>query len=207
MRTHRRATAGFTLVEMMVVLIITALLLAWALPTYKNVVTQYRMSDELNQIQADVELARSSAIRTGSTVTICPSTIASGSSIGTPACSGTNEWNNGWIVFTDNGNDQTVDPGDTVLREHIGMTGTDTLVSEITTSTNAVNTVTFNNMGGTTAWGSAPNTGSIVLNDSSNDTSMRRCLTVTVAGMISVTSPQTANLSPTPPTCPTTTTP
>jgi type IV fimbrial biogenesis protein FimT len=198
MRTHRRATAGFTLVEMMVVIIIMAVMLAWALPAYKNLVTQYRMSDELNQIETDVELARSSAIRTGGTVTICPSPAPASS---TPACSGTNEWNTGWIVFTDNNDDQTVDPGDTVLRQHIGITGGDTLLSEVTTSTTAVNTITFNNMGGTTAWGAAPSTGSMVLNDSSNDANMIRCLAISEAGMITVDSPQTGNQNA----CPTTT--
>jgi type IV fimbrial biogenesis protein FimT len=204
MRRHRRATAGFTLVEMMVVIIIMALLLAWALPSYKNLITTYRMSDELSQLQTDVELARSSAVRTGSNVTICPANVASSSTSSTPACNGANEWNTGWIVFTDNADDQTVDPGDTVLREHIGMTGGDTLVSEVTSSTTAVNTITFNSMGGTTAWGSATAapTGSIVLNDSGNDASMTRCLTISVAGMIQVTSPQTESQTPAPPTCP-----
>jgi type IV fimbrial biogenesis protein FimT len=202
MRTHRRATAGFTLIEMMVVIIIMALLLAWALPSYKNLVNQYRMSDELNQIQTDVELARSSAIRTGSTVTICP-TLAPASTAATPACSGNNEWNTGWIVFSDNNNDQTVDPGDAVLRVHIGITGGDTLVSEVDGGA-AVSTITFNQMGGTAAWGgtaAAPKQGQMVLNDSNNDTNMLRCLTISEAGMIQVTSPQTASTVPAPPAC------
>jgi type IV fimbrial biogenesis protein FimT len=203
MRTHRRATAGFTLVEMMVVLIIMAVMLAFGLPAYTNLVTQYRMSDELNQIQTDVELARSAAVRTGSTVTMCP-TLAPASTAATPACSGNNEWNTGWIVFSDNNNDQTVDPGDAVLRVHIGMTGADTLVSEVDGSGTAVNTITFNQMGGTTAWGgtaAAPKEGQIVLNDSKNEASMLRCLTISEAGMIQVTSPQTEATLPTPPAC------
>jgi type IV fimbrial biogenesis protein FimT len=183
MRTHRKAIAGFTLVEMMVVIIIMAVMLAWALPTYKQLITNYRMSDELSQINADVELARSTAVRTGSYVTICPSLAPTSS---TPACSGANEWNTGWIVFTDNNNDQTIDAshGDVLLRAHIGMTGGDTLLSVVTASGNAANTITFNNMGGTTAWGAAPSSGSIVLNDSTNDLSMIRCLTISEAGMI-----------------------
>ena len=203
MRTHRRATAGFTLVEMMVVIIIMAVMLAWALPAYKNLVTQYRMSDELNQIQTDVELARSSAIRTGSTVTICP-TLAPASTAATPACSGNNEWNTGWIVFSDNNNDQTVDPGDAMLHVHIGIPGGDTLVSEVDGSGTAVSTITFNQMGGTTAWGgtaAAPKQGQMVLNDSNNDASMLRCLTISEAGMIQVTSPQTEATVPAPPAC------
>jgi type IV fimbrial biogenesis protein FimT len=203
MRTHRRATAGFTLVEMMVVLIIMALLLAWALPSYKNLIINYRMSDELSQIQADVELARSSAIRTGSKVTICPANIASSSTATTPACSG-NEWNTGWIIFTDNNDDQKIDPSDTLLREHVAMTGGDTLVSEVTSSYVAVNTITFNSMGGTSAWGTATDipTGSMELKDSASDPDMTRCLTISESGMIQVTSPQTENLTPTPPICP-----
>ena len=198
MRTHRRATAGFTLVEMMVVLIIMAVMLAFGLPAYTNLVTQYRMSDELNQIQTDVELARSAAVRMGSTVTMCP-TLAPASTAATPACSGNNEWNTGWIVFSDNNNDQTVDPGDAVLRVHIGMTGGDTLLSEVDGSGAAVNTITFNQMGGTAAWGgteAAPKEGQMVLSDLKNDASMLRCLTISEAGMIQVTSPQTESTAP-----------
>jgi type IV fimbrial biogenesis protein FimT len=201
MRTHRKAIAGFSMVEMLVVIAIIAFLMAWALPNYKNLITQYRLADELTQIQTDVELARSSAVRTGSNVTICP-TAAPASSV--PACSGGNEWNTGWVVFTDVNDDQTLDPGDKLLHVHIGMTGGDTLLSEIDNAGTAVNTVTFNQMGGTAAWGgsaAAPNNGQLVLTDANNDPGAIRCLTISDAGMITVTSPQTQSQTPTPPTC------
>jgi type IV fimbrial biogenesis protein FimT len=179
---------------MMVVVIIMAVMLAFALPTYKNLVTEYRLSDELTQIQSDVELARSSAVRTGSTVTICPANIASASTATTPACNGNNEWNTGWIVFTDNHNDQKIDAGDVLLHEHLAMTGGDTLVSEVLQGNAPVNTITFNQMGATAAWGGAtndpPNSGVLLLNDSNSDANMTSCLGITETGMVTAYSRQ-----------------
>jgi type IV fimbrial biogenesis protein FimT len=208
MRTHRRATAGFTLIEMMVVVIIMALLLAWALPAYKNMVTNYRMADELNQIQADVELARSSAIRTGVDVAMCPTASPSAS---VPTCTGSNEWNGGWVVYTESNETGFVTGVDTVLRAHAAFSGTDTLLSynaapNATTPSGSVNTIVFNRMGGTASFGAnetaTPNNGALVLNDANYDASTLRCLLMSEVGAMSVTSPQTEAQTPAPSPCP-----
>lgn len=206
MRTHREATAGFTLVEMMVVLIIMALVLAWALPSYKNLIINYRMSGELNDIQTDVELARSAAIRGGVNVSICPTT---GPTDAVPSCAtaeaGAVEWNTGWLVYTDT---SATPPavysstnGDTLLRVHGAMSGGDTLLA--TADGVALNLLTFNRMGGTSSFSAAaPYQGAFTLNDPNNDVSMKRCVTITETGSFMVTSPQTESQNPAPPACP-----
>jgi type IV fimbrial biogenesis protein FimT len=211
MRTHRRATAGFTLVEMMVVIIIMAVMLAWALPSYKNLVTQYRLSGELNDIQTDVELARSAAIREGINVSMCPTDDPTNAA---PTCTAAGagagaEWNTGWLVFTDPAATGTYSTaaGDTLLHARNALSGVgngDTLLGQ-TSNGAAINTLTFNRMGGTTSFGAnptAPYTGALTLNDSNNDVGMRRCITITVTGSIQVTSPQTESQNPPPPACP-----
>ncbi|RDS84749.1 prepilin-type N-terminal cleavage/methylation domain-containing protein [Dyella monticola] len=202
MRKHRRATAGFTLIEMMVVVIIMAVILAYAVPGYKSLVTQYRMSDELNQIAADVALARSEAIKEGMDVTICPSADPTAAvTTTTPACSASSEWNTGWIIFTDSANNQTFGAGDVMLRVHNGFSGTDTLVSTVNGGTTpALNAMTFNRMGGTGSFGTdatQTNQGDLTLNDATNDTSMIRCLVLLESGLIQVHSPQTNSTYPT----------
>jgi type IV fimbrial biogenesis protein FimT len=201
MRTHRRKTAGFTLIEMMVVIIIMAVVVAFAVPAYKSLVTQYRMSDELNEIASDVALARSMAIKEGLDVTICPSSNPTASVTATtpPSCSAGTEWNTGWIIFTDtalpSGNQTfTTDTGDVLLHVHNGLFGSDTLVSTLTGGTGNLSAITFNRMGGATNFGSNSTqsiTGNLTLNDSNSDASMIRCLIISEAGTIQVHSPQT----------------
>lgn len=206
MRAHRRAMAGFTLIEVMVVIVIAAVLMVWALPTYKNMVTQYRMTDELAQIQSDVELARSSAIRTGVDVAMCPTASPAAS---VPTCTGSNEWNAGWVMYTEANSTSFVTGVDTVLRAHAAFSGTDTLQSfnalqGATNPSGSVNSIVFNRMGGTASFGAnetaTPNIGALTLNDANFDASTLRCLTISEVGAITVTSPQTASKNPPP--CP-----
>ncbi|HTC26769.1 GspH/FimT family pseudopilin [Dyella sp.] len=186
MRRHRKASAGFTVIELLVVLIIMALLIAWALPTYKNLVNGSRLTGEMNDLATDAELARSAAIKQGLAVTLCASPAPAASA---PTCagSGTTEWNTGWIAFIDVANDHTVDPQDTVLKVHNALRVGDTLVGQPY--------VTFNRMGGatTTAPVSAASTEVITINDSNNDLGERRCLVVSQAGTGTIDSVQTQN--------------
>ncbi|GAB2568428.1 hypothetical protein GCM10027066_08800 [Dyella jejuensis] len=194
---HRRAIAGFTLIEMLVVLVIMAIVLFYAIPSYKSMVTQYRMAGELNDLQTDVELARSSAVREGANVTMCPSPAPTAS---VPTCSdATNtQWNTGWIIFTDTSG--TVDEqnylpasGDVLLRIHGPLQTGDTLVSSSSDTSTTVSSLTFNRMGGAMSLGgseSATVDGWLLLNDANNDTAMVRCLEIGLSGTIAVYSPQ-----------------
>lgn len=192
MQTHRRPADGFTIVELMVVITIIAVVMVFAIPSYKSVTTQSRMAGEINDLASDIELARSAAVKQGLTVTICPSTNPSAPpSTSAPACSGSTSWTTGWIVFIDTAGNQTFTTnGDTLLRVHGPFTGSDTLV--FSTSSGAA-TITFNRMGGTKSLGSAPDfssTGTLTLHDSTNNAAWRRCVNLSEAGTITVDSPQ-----------------
>ena len=103
-----RRNAGVSLVELMVVVAIVATLMMIGLPSYKYVTTSNRVSGEINTLLADMQLARSEAVKEGTLVTICTSTDKA-TCVGGSA----NGWNTGWIVFSDlNGNgtfDSSVD--------------------------------------------------------------------------------------------------
>lgn len=198
MRAHRRPAAGFTVIELMVVVVIIAAVVAFGIPSYKSVTTQNRMAGEINDIATDVELARSAAIKQGLPVTICPSTNPTATPSGTsPSCSSSASWNTGWIVFIDTSGNQTfsTSTGDTLLRAHAAFNGTDTLTGSSGSAatgpfSGAISYLTFNRMGGTTI-NSGTNFAALTLHDSANTQAWRRCLIVSFTGQgtVNTTSP------------------
>ena len=121
-----KARDGFTLIEMLVVLVIIAVLLRLAAPSFQRLIVDSRMTTQSNELLTTLYFARSEAVKRNAVVSVCKS--ADGS---TCATSGT--WAQGWIVFTDStasGTLGTVDSlsGDEVLRAHGALTGNSTLV-------------------------------------------------------------------------------
>jgi len=91
-----------------VVLAVVAILVTVGIPSYRNIIQDNRLTIHSNMLVVSLALARTESIKRGVPVTVCAS--ASGSN-----CTDS-EWDNGWIVFTDNGVAGEVDDGDTVLR-------------------------------------------------------------------------------------------
>src|SRR5215472_2171037 len=127
---------GFTLTELLVVTAIVAVLLGIGVPSYRYITNSHRMSSEVNGLLGDLQFARSEAIKEGQMVTACVSRD------GATCDAGSTTWQEGWVVFQDVNNDQTVDPGDTVLHVQATFSGTDTF-----TAASGVSSVTFNREG------------------------------------------------------------
>ena len=96
---------GFTLVEMLVVMTISAILIAAAVPAFQWTVARNRVSDATNLLLSNMEFARLEAVRRGNTVSICR-TLDPNAPVATLACSSAssatvdgNDWAAGWIVF------------------------------------------------------------------------------------------------------------
>jgi prepilin-type N-terminal cleavage/methylation domain-containing protein len=94
---------GFTMVEVLVVMTISAILLAMAIPSFEWFIRTNRVSSATNSMLAAMDLARSEAVRRNGVVTVCRSTNADAPN---PACSSgaaggyaDNDWASGWIVF------------------------------------------------------------------------------------------------------------
>ncbi len=191
---RRKPADGFTIVELMVVIAIMAIIAVFAIPSYKGLMTQNRMAGEINDLATDIELARSAAVKQGLWVTICPS--ATPTNTAAPTCSGSTEWNTGWISFIDTTGSGIYNGanGDSLLRVHGPFTNTDTLVSSSTTV--PLTSIVFNRMGGTNSFGSTTdtsdsNTGTLTLHDATNNLTWRRCVVLSEGGNISVYSEQT----------------
>ena len=91
---------GFTLVELMVVVVIVAIFLLIAAPSYTTLTQRTRLKSYANEVVASIYLARSEAIKRNASMTLCTSTLGA-------SCDGDGNWGQGWIVM---------DPNDTVIK-------------------------------------------------------------------------------------------
>ena len=105
-RVATRGAAGFSLIELLTVITIVGILLGIATSSYKYVTNSNRVSSEINGLLADLQFARSEAVKEGQPVSVCVSTDGA-------TCSGTAGagWQTGWIVFSDFNGDGSLTSG------------------------------------------------------------------------------------------------
>jgi type IV fimbrial biogenesis protein FimT len=170
--------AGFSVTELMVVVGIVAILLGVGVPSYRYITNSYRMSAEVNGLLGDLQYARAEAVREGQTVTACISTTGT-------SCTGGGNWAQGWIVFSDPNNNQTVDAGEVVLRRQSGFTG---IVPDTFNASGNLTAITYNREGFATTAAGFPNT-TITLHASPSNPAWTRCLWITPVGMLTTETP------------------
>jgi prepilin-type N-terminal cleavage/methylation domain-containing protein len=153
---------GFTLVEMLTVLTITAILVALAMPQFQSTIRSSRISSATNSIIAALDLARSEAIRRAGVVTVCRSVDSTAPN---PSCSSAaangyaaNDWASGWISFAKaplNLVNTAVEPGDEIIlrQESFGGPAGDRMIIESTAPN--PQTRSFNSRGLTIGGGAA----------------------------------------------------
>lgn len=170
-----KVSAGFTLVELMVVIMIVAVLMALGVPSYRYVTNSNRVSMEVNGLLGDLQFARSEAIKEGATVTVCPSANPTALSICDPASS---EWDKGWIVTS-----PTVTPN--VLRIQQAFANTnDSFLSK-----GNQKSITFDRNGFASAIPALINGAAVIVLKTTpataTSTAWTRCVEIQLGGMIS----------------------
>ena len=92
-----RRSGGVTLVELMFALTVLGILLAIAVPSFRGASLSSRLSAIANDLHSSVQIARSEAIKSNTTVTLCTSSDGS-------TCAASGDWQQGWIVLDVNDN-------------------------------------------------------------------------------------------------------
>lgn len=119
--TSRHHTKGVTLIEVMIVISILAILLSIALPSYQRFIISNRLTGQINELVADLSMARNEAGTRSRTVRLC---IAASST----ACSTSGTaWEGGRILWVDTNNNGTLDSGTEILKYVPALDGNATL--------------------------------------------------------------------------------
>ena len=136
--------SGFSLIELIVTLAIVSILAFVAVPSIKNILKDHRLSWYTNDLVADLNSARSEAVKRATPVTVCKTLDPQNSS---PACNTTaaNAWTTGRITFVDADSDGVVDSGEQVLRIRQGLDDQNCVIkgTGASTANGTANRVTF----------------------------------------------------------------
>ncbi len=100
---------GFTVLEMLMVLAITAILMIIGIPALQSYEMRQRMSAAVDLLHTHLVLARHEAIYMNAQVVACPGKPPGG-------CTGEGDWSDGWIVFADLNGDRQHQGAETMLR-------------------------------------------------------------------------------------------
>ena len=96
-----RRASGVTIIELLIVLVIAGIFATLGMPSFTTFIRQIRLSSTMNELAADLYLARSEAIKRNSRVLMCArsSAIATDKSCAAAPAAGT--WMNGWLICYD----------------------------------------------------------------------------------------------------------
>jgi len=113
------SSKGFTLLEMIIVIAISAILLGVAVPSFKSMIEDNKIMNAGNSIQNTLMFARNQSVSLINYVTVCP--LKDNGDCGT-------DWINGLDVFIDADEDQKLDSDEVLLKTATSFNNSDTLV-------------------------------------------------------------------------------
>ena len=109
-KRSRRQVAGFTLIELMIVLLILAILVGVAVPSFGSLMKKNNIDALQAKLTSAVGTARSEAASRNVPTSICLTANYS-----TCATVASTNWSAGWIVFSDPNGDGVIDAGEEII--------------------------------------------------------------------------------------------
>lgn len=98
----KQKNSGFTLIELIMVLVVMAIILSIAVPSFRTMFANNQAGAISEDFIAALNLARSEAVKRGKLVSICRTTNAAS------CTSSTGDWNTGYIVYLDSSSSETL---------------------------------------------------------------------------------------------------
>ena len=129
-----RCQRGFTLLELITGLSITAILTATGVPAFNELVQRNRLTTEINTFVSHLHYVRSEAVKRSIRVVMCRSADET-------SCSRTQGWQEGWIIFTDKNANREYDGDEELLYVQQGHE------NGITITSGRRRTITYQNTG------------------------------------------------------------
>ena len=96
---------GFTLLELMIIIVILGITMAFAAPGLGTMISNNRISSNASDFAAALQLAKAEAVARINPVIVCKKNTDS------DGCVTTGDWSQGWIVFSDDNGNGGVDGG------------------------------------------------------------------------------------------------
>ena len=104
MKKHQAKSSGFTLIELIVTIAIAAILIGVAVPSFMELIRDNQTATQSTRFIADLNLARSEAVKRGINVFVCKSSDQA-------TCTNGSNWESGWLVIADADRDAGFDAG------------------------------------------------------------------------------------------------
>lgn len=105
---HRLKQRGYSLYDLLITSAVASVLGVGAVGM-SSLVQDSRLTAGVNQLMAELSLARSEAIKRRSAITLCASATGT-------ECRGSRKWHDGWIIFWDLNGNGRLEPDESVLR-------------------------------------------------------------------------------------------